>query len=49
MRQIDAALDRLDFDALQEAQSRQDALAAQRLVLDLLLGGVPAASGTPAR
>jgi xylose isomerase len=44
MRQIDAALDRLDFDALQEAQSRQDALAAQRLVLDLLLGDVPAAS-----
>jgi len=45
MRQIDAALDRLDFGALQEAQSRQDALAAQRLVLDLLLGDVPAASG----
>jgi xylose isomerase len=45
MRQIDAALDRLDFDALQEAQSRQDALAAQRLVLDLLLGDVPATSG----
>ena len=49
MRQIDAALDRLDFEALQDAQSRQDALAAQRLVLDLLLGDVPAASGTPAR
>jgi xylose isomerase len=49
MRQIDAALDRLDFDALREAQARQDALAAQRLVLDLLLGAVPAASGAPAR
>ncbi len=49
MRQIDATLDRLDFDALREAQSRQDALAAQRLVLDLLLGAVPAASGAPAR
>jgi xylose isomerase len=41
MRQIDAALDRLDTDALREAQERQDAMAAQRLVLDLLLGGVP--------
>ena len=38
---IDAALDRLDLDALQEARRRQDALAAQRLVLDLLLGGMP--------
>jgi xylose isomerase len=45
MRQIDAALDRLDVDALQEAQSGQDAMAAQRVVLDLLLGGVPAGSG----
>jgi xylose isomerase len=41
MRQIDAVLDRLDADALREAQERQDSLAAQRLVLDLLLGGVP--------
>src|SRR3954447_463695 len=44
MRQIDAALDRLDVDALAEAQQRQDAMAAQRLVLDLLLGGVPASA-----
>jgi xylose isomerase len=42
MRQIDAALDRLDTDALREAQERQDAMAAQRIVLDLLLGAVPA-------
>jgi xylose isomerase len=37
MRLIDGALDRLDVDALAEAQARQDAVAAQRLVLDLLL------------
>ncbi|CAA9487427.1 MAG: Unknown pentose isomerase ECA1953 [uncultured Solirubrobacteraceae bacterium] len=43
IRQIDGALDRLDADALREAQRNQDALGAQRLVLDLLLGGaVPA-------
>jgi xylose isomerase len=40
IRAIDAALDRLDLAALEEAQSRQDALAAQRIVLDLLLGSV---------
>jgi sugar phosphate isomerase/epimerase len=39
MRAIDAALDRLDLDALADAQQRQDPLAAQRLVTDLLLGG----------
>jgi xylose isomerase len=37
MRLLDGALDRLDLDALAEAQARQDAVAAQRLVLDLLL------------
>ncbi len=37
MRRIDGALDRLDEAALAEAQARQDPLAAQRLVLDLLL------------
>jgi xylose isomerase len=37
MRLIDGALDRLDLDALAEAQAHQDAVAAQRLVLDLLL------------
>ena len=49
IRQIDGALDRLDADALREAQRNQDALAAQRLVLDLLLGGTLAASGEPVR
>jgi xylose isomerase len=39
MRLIDGALDRLDLAALAEAQARQDAVAAQRLVLDLLLAG----------
>jgi hypothetical protein len=34
---IDGALDRLDHGALADAQRRQDAVAAQRLVLDLLL------------
>jgi xylose isomerase len=38
IRAIDAALDRLDLAGLEDAQSRQDALAAQRIVLDLLLG-----------
>ena len=40
-RAIDAALDRLDLDALAEAQQRQDPLAVQRLVTDLLLGRAP--------
>ena len=39
VRQLDALLDRLDLDALREVQQKQDALAAQRLVLDLFLGG----------
>ena len=47
IRQIDAALDRLDLEALADAQQRQDALGAQRLVLDLLLGSVPV--GEPSR
>jgi len=38
VRQLDALLDRLDLKALEAAQGRQDALAAQRLVLDLFLG-----------
>ena len=38
LRKLDALLDRLDVAALREAQTRQDALAAQRLVLDLFLG-----------
>src|SRR3954471_5503360 len=43
MRALDAALDRLDLDALAEAQARQDPLAAQRVVSELLLGGAPVA------
>ena len=39
VRQLDAVLDRLDLDALRKVQQRQDALGAQRLVLDLLIGG----------
>ena len=37
VRQLDALLDRLDLKALKAVQERQDALAAQRLVLDLFL------------
>ena len=43
MKMIDATLDRLDLDELREIQERQDPLAAQRLVRDLLLGGVRSA------
>jgi xylose isomerase len=42
IRAIDRALDRLDMDALRDAQERQDALAAQRLLTDLLFGDVTA-------
>lgn len=38
VRQLDSLLDRLDLAALHAAQERQDGLAAQRLVLDLVLG-----------
>jgi xylose isomerase len=41
VKRLDAALDRLDHDALREAQAGQDAMAAQRVVMDLLLGEVP--------
>ncbi len=37
MRKLISVLDRLDVDALRAAQRNQDALAAQRLVLDLFL------------
>ncbi len=36
---MEALLDRIDPEALKSAQARQDALAAQTLVLDQLLGG----------
>jgi xylose isomerase len=42
IRAIDAALDRIDLDALRDAQSRQDALAAQRVLTELLLGPISA-------
>jgi hypothetical protein len=47
MRAIDATLDRIDLDALRSAQERQDALAAQSMLTELLLGGasVSAAEG----
>ncbi len=38
IRGMERLLDRLDLDALRAAQGRQDALEAQRLVMDLLLG-----------
>jgi xylose isomerase len=40
IRAIDAALDRMDLDALREAQAGQDALVAQRVLTELLLGPV---------
>ena len=47
IRALDSALDRIDMAALSAAQERHDAPAAQRLVLDLLLGS--AADGPQAR
>jgi xylose isomerase len=46
MQAIDRTLDRLDLDTLAEAQENQDAVAAQRTVMELLLGeiGVPEGS-----
>jgi xylose isomerase len=38
VRQLDALLDRLDLETLRGAQTRQDALATQRLILDLFIG-----------
>jgi xylose isomerase len=38
IRSLNRVLDRLDSNALKAAQDRQDALAAQRIVLNLLLG-----------
>jgi xylose isomerase len=38
IRKLDAIVNRIDVPALRKAQDAQDALAAQRLVLDLLLG-----------
>jgi xylose isomerase len=38
VRQLNALLDRIDLKALEAAQAGQDALAAQRLILDLFIG-----------
>lgn len=38
IRKLDGLLDRFDLSALVAAQDRQDALAAQQIVLDMLLG-----------
>jgi xylose isomerase len=38
IRALDSLLDRIDMGALADAQDRQDALAAQRIVMDMLLG-----------
>src|SRR6266540_4275971 len=38
IRSLNRILDRLDLSALAAAQDRQDALAAQRMVMDMLLG-----------
>jgi len=43
MRALDGLLDRIDLNALAAAQDRQDALEAQRLVLDMLIGAPPMA------
>jgi xylose isomerase len=38
IRALDSLLDRIDLNALAAAQERQDALEAQRIVLDMLIG-----------
>jgi xylose isomerase len=38
IRGLNALLDRIDLNALTAAQDRQDPLAAQRVVMDMLLG-----------
>ncbi|HET7077658.1 MAG TPA: sugar phosphate isomerase/epimerase, partial [Chloroflexia bacterium] len=38
IRALDGLLDRIDLTALTAAQDRQDALEAQRIVLDKLIG-----------
>lgn len=38
LKHVDKALDSLDFDALQAAQDRQDAMATQRIARKALFG-----------
>lgn len=40
LKRIDRALDRLDFAEMQEAQDRQDAMAAQKLAQNALFGDI---------
>jgi xylose isomerase len=42
LKAVHRALDTLDVPGLQEAQARQDALAAQRIVQDALLSSMAA-------
>jgi xylose isomerase len=44
LRAMNRVLDRLDLNALAEAQTRQDALAAQNLVFEMLLGELTVAA-----
>jgi xylose isomerase len=44
LRAMDRLLDRLDMSVLADAQGRQDALAAQNLVYELLLGELAVAA-----
>ena len=46
MRALDGLLDRIDLKALAAAQDRQDALEAQRIVLEMLIGAAPVAVAT---
>jgi xylose isomerase len=46
MRALDGLLDRIDLNALAAAQDRQDALEAQRIVLEMLIGAAPVAVAT---
>jgi xylose isomerase len=48
IRALDSLLDRIDLNALAAAQDQQDALEAQRIVMDMLLGTAPTGlSGAP--
>ncbi len=46
IRSLDSLLDRIDLGALSAAQDRQDALEAQRIVMDMLIGARAEAEAT---